>query len=73
MNGKAVKRSATKVVKKTASSGSAARIMTTPERIADMRAFGREHGKTKASALSFLQAAGIITPTGKLAKPFRPV
>lgn len=71
MNAKAARKSTSKGVQKTATSGSAARLMTTSERIADMREFGRKQGQTKSTALSFLRAAGIITPTDKLAKPFR--
>ncbi|OZI28978.1 hypothetical protein CEG14_23945 [Bordetella genomosp. 1] len=47
------------------------RIMTPAERIRDMRAFAREHASTRESALALLRAAGIITASGKLAKPFR--
>lgn len=71
MTAKAAKKSAPKVTKKPSQLGRTVRIMTTKERVADMRAFGQEQGSSKASALSFLQGAGIITPTGKLAKPFR--
>lgn len=46
-------------------------IRTQEELIADMRAHGREVGKTKQSAIAFLQRAGIVTASGKLAKPYR--
>ncbi|MBV6303248.1 hypothetical protein KVP10_00030 [Candidimonas humi] len=60
-----------KAAKKTPQQRTAVRILTIQERIDDMRAFGREQSSSKAAALSFLQRAGIVTPTGKLAKPFR--
>lgn len=71
MTAKTAKKSTPKVAKKAPQLGRTVRIMTTQERVEDMRAFGREQGSSQASALSFLQDAGIITPTGKLAKPFR--
>jgi hypothetical protein len=71
MTAKAAKKPASTVTKKASQPGKVVRVMTTQERVADMRAFGREQSSSKASALSFLQRAGIITPTGKLAKPFR--
>lgn len=45
--------------------------MTADERIADMKAFGREIRQSQQSAQEFLIRAGILTPTGKLTKPFR--
>ena len=69
---KAPKKAASKATKKTSQLGRSVRVMTTQERIADMRAFGQEQGSSKAAALSFLQRAGIVTQTGKLTKPFRP-
>ena len=71
MSAKAAKKSAPKAPKEASQLGKTVRVMTTRERVQDMRAFGQEQGSSKASALSFLQDAGIITPTGKLAKPFR--
>lgn len=71
MTGKATKKSVPKVTKTALQPGKTVRVMTARERVEDMRAFGLEQGSSKASALSFLQDAGIITPTGKLAKPFR--
>lgn len=68
---KAAKKAAPKPTKKSSQLGKTVRVLTTQERIADMRAFGQEQGSSKAAALSFLQRAGIVTPTGKLTKPFR--
>lgn len=70
---KATKKGALKAAKKSLPLGKTVRVMTTQERIADMRAFGQEQGSSKAAALSFLQRAGIVTLTGKLTKPFRTV
>jgi hypothetical protein len=70
---KAAKKPASKATKQSSQLGRTVRVMTAKERVADMRAFGREQGSSQASALSFLQSAGIITPAGKLAKPFRAV
>ena len=47
------------------------RIMTTQERSADMKAFGKEIRKSKASAIEFLQSAGILDAKGELAEPYR--
>ena len=71
MTAKSAKMPKSKATTKKPGSGRAVRVMSTNERVADMRAFGQEQGRSKASALSFLKDAGIITPTGKLAKPFR--
>jgi len=68
---KITKKATSKATKKASPRGKTVRVLTTQERIADMREFGQEHGRSKAAALSFLQRAGIVTPTGKLAKPFR--
>lgn len=68
---KAAKKAAPKATKKTSQRGKTVRVLTTQERIADMRAFGQEQVSSKAAALSFLQRAGIVTPTGKLTKTFR--
>lgn len=45
--------------------------MTLSERLADMRAYGREICATPQSALDFLKRAGIVDASGRLAKPFR--
>lgn len=71
MLAKATRKAVPNAPKKTSQPGRTVRILTTQERIADMRAFGQEQGSSKAAALSFLQRAGIVTPTGKLTKPFR--
>ncbi|OZI68076.1 hypothetical protein [Bordetella genomosp. 1] len=47
------------------------RAISNDELLADMCAFGREVGRSKATAQAFLQEAGIITRSGKLAKPYR--
>jgi len=47
------------------------RIMTAEERSADMKAFGKEIRKSKASAIEFLQSAGILDAKGELAEPYR--
>lgn len=39
--------------------------------IEDLRAFGREVSKDKATAIAFLKQAGILDSTGKYAKPYR--
>ena len=52
-------------------SGKFVRVLTTEERIADMRAFGKEVRQSKESAVAFLQRAGILDETGELAEPFR--
>jgi hypothetical protein len=52
-------------------SGRVVRELTSEERQEDIRAFGREIRKTRASALAFLQSAGILDETGGLAMPFR--
>jgi len=54
-----------------ASRGRFVRIMTTQERSADMKAFGKEIRKSKASAIEFLQSAGILDDKGELAEPYR--
>ena len=51
--------------------GRMVRVMTNDELIADMRAHGREVRKTKASAIAFLQRAGIVDDKGELAEPYR--
>ena len=54
-----------------ASRGRLVRIMTADERSADMKAFGKEIRKSKASAIEFLQSAGILDAKGQLAEPYR--
>ncbi|MCK2086944.1 hypothetical protein MXC99_01910 [Thauera aromatica] len=51
--------------------GKLVRIMTPEERSADMKEFGKEIRKSKASAVAFLQRAGILDETGELAEPYR--
>ena len=51
--------------------GQTVRMMTTDEQLADMEAHGREVRKTKASALAFLQRAGIVNDKGELADPYQ--
>jgi len=51
--------------------GRMVRVMTNDELIADMRAHGREVRRTKASAIAFLQRAGIVDDKGELAEPYR--
>lgn len=51
--------------------GRMVRVMTNDELIADIRAHGREIRKTKASAIEFLQSAGILDDQGELAEPYR--
>ena len=48
------------------------RVMTADERSADIKEFGKEIRKSKASAIEFLQSAGILDAKGELAKPYRP-
>lgn len=55
----------------TALRGRMVRIMTPEERSEDMKAFGKEIRKTKASAVAFLKRAGFIDETGQLAEPYR--
>ncbi len=51
--------------------GTLVRVLTPQERLADMRAHGRQTNKSKESAVAFLQRAGIADATGALAEPFR--
>lgn len=46
-------------------------VRTNEELLADMKAQGLEIRKTKASALAFLQSAGIVDAQGELAEPYR--
>lgn len=64
---------ATKIPTKAApaSRGRLVRIMTPDERSADIKEFGKEIRKSKASAIKFLQNAGILDATGELAEPNR--
>ena len=54
-----------------ASRGRFVRVMTAEERSADMKEFGKEIRKSKASAIEFLQSAGILDAKGELAEPYR--
>lgn len=54
-----------------ASTGQFVRVMTPKERIDDMRAHSREVCRTQASAVAFLQRAGILDTAGELAEPYR--
>jgi hypothetical protein len=56
---------------KAPSRGTFVRVMTSAERIADMQEHGQKESRTKASALAFLQRAGIVDASGDLAEPFR--
>jgi hypothetical protein len=51
--------------------GRTVRVLTLEERLEDMREHTREVCRTKASALAFLQRAGIVDASGALAEPFR--
>jgi len=51
--------------------GHVVRVMSTEERSADMREFGKEIRKDKATAVAFLQRAGILDETGSLAEIYR--
>ena len=53
-----------------ASTGQFVRVMTQKERLADMRAHSREVCRTQASAVAFLQRAGILNTAGELAEPY---
>jgi len=53
------------------SRGLVVRVMSAEERSADMKEFGTEIRKDKASAVAFLQRAGILDDSGSLAKPYR--
>lgn len=46
-------------------------VLTSTERRADMKAFGLEIRKSKASATTFLKKAGILDDSGKLATYLR--
>ena len=70
MTAKTSKKSPSKATKQASQAGKLVRVMTPEERIADIRAYGEEQARSKASALDFLHRAGIITKSGKLAKPF---
>ena len=56
---------------RTASTNQFVRVMTPQERIDDMRAHSREVCRTQASAIAFLQRAGILDTAGELAEPYR--
>lgn len=51
--------------------GRLVRVMTPEERLADIKDFGREIRKSKASALAFLKEAGFIDESGEIAEPYR--
>lgn len=51
--------------------GKLVHVMTPEERSADIKEFGKEIRKSKASARAFLQRAGILDETGELAEPYR--
>lgn len=53
------------------SRGLVVRMMSAEERSADMKEFGTEIRKDKASAVAFLQRAGILDASGSLAEPYR--
>jgi len=57
--------------KATALRGKLVRVMTPEERSADMKAFGKEIRRTKASAIAFLKEAGFLDENGQLAEPYR--
>ena len=51
--------------------GTLVRVLTPEERREDMKAFGNEVRKSKASAVAFLKRAGFIDESGQLAEPYR--
>lgn len=51
--------------------GKMVRIMTPEERIADIKDFGKEIRKSKASAIEFMKKAGFLDDEGNLAEPYR--
>lgn len=53
------------------SPGRLVRVLTADERSADIKRFGKEIRKSKASAIEFLQSAGILDARGELAEPYR--
>lgn len=57
--------------KATALRGHMVRVMTAKERIADIKAFGKELRKDKATALAFLKEVGFIDESGEIAEPYR--
>ena len=46
-------------------------LMTPEQRRADIKQFGKEIRKSKATAVAFLKRAGILDESGELATPFR--
>lgn len=64
-------KSPTVIAAVTNSQGRVVRVMSAEERSADMKEFGKEIRKDKASAVAFLQRAGILDATGSLAEPYR--
>lgn len=67
----ATKQTKTKPAKSAALRGRMVRIMTSEERIADIKDFGKEIRKSKATALAFLKDAGFIDESGEIAEPYR--
>lgn len=63
----------TKAVEKSVSPlrGKLVHVMTPEERSEDIKEFGKEIRKSKASARAFLQRAGILDEAGELAEPYR--
>ena len=64
-------KSSTFVATEKRSRGHVVRVMSAEERSADMKEFGKEIRRDKASAVAFLQRAGILDATGALAEPYR--
>lgn len=71
----AVSKPAKKAVKKAAKKASPlrgrAQVLTPAQRSEDIKQFGKEIRKSKASAVAFLKRAGILDDAGELATPFR--
>ncbi len=61
----------TTVTVKKLKSGSIVTIMTPEQQIADLKQYGKEIRKSKASAIDFLKRAGFIDDKGNLAEPYR--
>ena len=53
------------------SRGLVVRVMSAEERSADMKEFGTEIRKDKASAVAFLQRAGSLDASGSRVDPYR--
>lgn len=67
----ATKQTKTKAVEGSALRGRMVRVMTQEERIADIKDFGKEIRKSKATALAFLKEVGILDETGEIAEHYR--